>query len=107
MSKELSSSSQASKPTLTISKSTVARGEQLTMAVNNLPASAAIKWALVPSPGTKLLTGKDQATAFFGNSGSYKLTANFYADSSATVPYDSSSTPVTVSDSVYTPRLSF
>jgi hypothetical protein len=88
---------------LTLSKTSVARGEQLTASVQGLSASAVIKWSVFPTPGTKLLSGKDQATAFFGNQGRYQLTANIYADSTAPAPYDSTSSPVTVSDSVYTP----
>jgi hypothetical protein len=37
----------------------------------------------------------------FSNSGNYTITANYYVDSIATTPYDSSSSPIIVSDSVY------
>jgi hypothetical protein len=98
-----SGKSSASKPALAISKSTVERGEQLTVSVKDLPVSAAIKWSIFPSPGTRVLPGRNEATAFFGNPGTYTLTANFYADSSAPTPYDSSALPIHVSDSIYTP----
>ena len=101
--KKNGSSSSSGKPGLTLSKSTVARGEQLTATIQDLPSSAVVKWRVFPTPGTKILSGKDQATAFFGNQGSYQVMATVYADSSAPLPYDSSSSPVVVSDSIYTP----
>jgi hypothetical protein len=96
-------SSSSGKPGLTLSKSTVARGEQLTASVQDLASSVVVKWRVFPTPGTKILSGKDQAAAFFGNQGNYQLMATLYADSSSPLPYDSSSSPVIVSDSIYTP----
>lgn len=97
------SSTAPNSPALTLSKTSVARGEQLTASIQGLSTSAFIKWSVFPTPGTKLLSGKDQATAFFGNQGRYQLTANIYADSTAQTPYDSSTSPIIVSDSIYAP----
>jgi hypothetical protein len=99
-----SHSSSSGKPALTLSKSSVARGEQLTAAVQGLSTTAVVRWKVFPTPGTKVLSCKDQATAFFGNQGSYQVTATVYADSASSSPYDSSSSPIIVSDSVYTPQ---
>lgn len=101
--KKNGSNSSSAKPGLTLSKSTVARGEQLIASIRDLPSSAVVKWRVFPTPGTKILSGKDQASAFFGNQGNYQLMATVYADSSAPQPYDSSSSPVVVSDSIYSP----
>lgn len=101
--KNASSSPTSSKPSLTLSNSTVARGQQLNLSVQDLSAFAVVKWSVFPTSGTKVLSGKDQATAFFGNQGNYQVTATLYADSTSPLPYDSSSSPVKVSDSVYTP----
>jgi hypothetical protein len=98
-----SSSSSSGKPNLILSQSTVARGQQLNASVQNANASTIVKWSIYPTSGAKLFSGSDQATAFFGNSGQYRVVANYYSDS-ANVPYDSSSSPVFVSDSVYTPQ---
>ncbi len=80
----------------------MARGEQLV--ITALPSSAAtvVRFNVFPASGTKLFSIKDQADAFFANPGNYSVTANYYVDS-AGAPFDSSSSPVTVSDSIYTP----
>lgn len=91
------------KSPISLSQSTVDRGQQLTMTVQNLSSTAAVKWSISPAQGTKILPSGNQATAFFGKSGQYTVTADIYADSAAPTPYDSSSTPVTVSDSIYDP----
>ncbi len=101
--KSSTGSSSSTKPAVTLSKTTVARGEPLLASVADLSTSATIRWKIFPAPGTMLSASRDQATVFFGNKGSYQLTAVVYADSTSPIATDSSTTPVTVSDSVYTP----
>jgi hypothetical protein len=101
--KNSSSSLAATKPAVMLSKTTVARGEPLIASVSDLSTSAIIRWKIFPTPGTMLSPSRDQATVFFGNRGSYQLTAVVYSDSTNPVATDSSTSPVTVSDSVYTP----
>jgi hypothetical protein len=96
------SGSSAGKPALTLSKSTVARGEQLVITAQPSSAATIVRFSVFPAAATKLFSSRDQANAFFGNSGSYTVTANYYTDS-AGAPFDSSSSPVTVSDSIYSP----
>jgi hypothetical protein len=95
-------SSSSAKPGLTLSKSTVARGEQLVASAQPASATAIVRFKVFPTTGTSLFSGKDQATAIFASSGTYTVTANYYTDSVG-APYDSSSSPVTVSDSIFNP----
>lgn len=101
--KSSSSSTTTTKAALTLSKTTVARGEPLLASVADLSSPAIIRWKIFPTPGTMLSASRDQATVFFGNKGSYQLTAVVYPDSTNPVATDSSTIPVTVSDSVYAP----
>ncbi len=101
--KSSTGSSSATRPAVTLSKTTVARGEPLLASVADLSTSATIRWKIFPAPGTMLSASRDQATVFFGNKGSYQLTAVVYADSTSPIATDSSTIPITVSDSVYTP----
>jgi hypothetical protein len=95
-------SSSSTKSGLTLSKSTVARGEQLVVSTQPSSATAIVRFKVFPTTGTSVFSGKDQATAIFASAGNYKVTANYYSDSTG-APYDSSSSPVTVSDSIYNP----
>ena len=98
-----SNSSVTGKPAILLSKTTVARGEPLSASITAQSTSAIVRWKIFPTPGTLLSSAKEQATVFFGNKGGYQLTAVVYADSTNPIATDSSSIPVTVSDSVYTP----
>lgn len=89
-------------PVITLSNSTIARGQQLNVTVHGAPASTVVKWAIYPTTGATIMPGQGVATAFFGNPGTYHVTAYYCADSAA-APFDSSSSPVTVSSSVYVP----
>ncbi len=64
--KKNGSSSASGKLALTLSKSTVARGEQLTATVQDMPLSAVVKWRVYPTPGfQKILSGKGSGNGFF------------------------------------------
>jgi hypothetical protein len=64
----------------------------------------AIKWSVSPASGTSLFPNKNDVVALFSNPGTYHVTAQYYADSAGSgAPIDSSTSPIQVSDSVYTP----
>ena len=93
---------------LSLSKSSVKRGERLTATVNSVSPGSKIKWTIVPAASSAVLPANDKAAAIFALAGSYRITASYYSLTDSLVAYDSSSAPVTVSDSisndpVYTP----
>ena len=88
---------------LTLSKTTVKRGEQLLVSTNLSDANAKIKWTVFPSGNSNVLSSNKQADAIFAFAGTYRITASYYTLSDTTVAYDSSSSPVIVTDSFYTP----
>jgi hypothetical protein len=91
------------KPGISLSNATVARGQQVNVTVLGVQASTVVKWSIYPNSGATIMPGQGVATAFFGNAGNYKVTAYYCADSSA-APFDSASSPVTVSNTVYVPQ---
>jgi hypothetical protein len=90
------------KPGITLSNSTVARGQQLNISVQGASTTTVVKWSIYPNTGATIMPGQGVATAFFGNPGNYHVTA-YYCTDSAAAPFDSSSSPVTVNNSVYVP----
>jgi hypothetical protein len=96
------SNSSVNKPILTLSKSSVKKGEPLVVSSNEVRANSFIKWSVIPfSPNTWISPAGNKSVILFSNQGSYSITANYFSDSLAVTPYDSSSSPVTVSDSIY------
>ncbi|MDP4247316.1 MAG: hypothetical protein Q8932_15865, partial [Bacteroidota bacterium] len=88
--------------TLTVSKSKVARGEPLSVTAAQITGVHAVKWTVSPSSGSILFPNKNDVVALFSNAGTYHVTAQYYPDSAGSgAPIDSSSSPITVTDSVY------
>ena len=88
---------------LTLSKTTVKRGEQLLASTNLSDANSKIKWTVFPSGSSNISSANKEAGAIFALAGTYRITASYYSPSDTAVAYDSSSSPVTVTDSFYTP----
>ncbi len=88
---------------LTLSKTTVKRGEPLLVSTNLSDASSKIKWTVFPAGNSNLSPANKEAGAIFAVAGSYRITASYYNPTDTLVAYDSSSSPVTVTDSFYTP----
>lgn len=90
-------------PAVSLSKSTIKRGEPLVASVQLTAASnPVVRWTVNPGANSILSSSAATSTILFSNSGRYTITANYYADSAASRPYDSSSSPVSVNDSIYT-----
>jgi hypothetical protein len=87
---------------LTLSKSKVNRGERLTASVNSSDPNKKIKWKIVPAASSQVTPLNDKAAAIFALAGSYQITASYYTQGDSLVAYDSSSAPVTVTDSIDT-----
>ena len=97
------SSSGTTKTTLSLSNSSVKKGQPLVVTANVSQSSAFVKWSVNPvSASTWISSSGNKSVMLFSNSGNYTITANYYLDSMASTPYDSSSSPVIVTDSVYT-----
>jgi hypothetical protein len=88
---------------LTLSKATVKRGEQLLASTNLSDVNTKIKWTVFPSGSSNVSSANKEAAAIFAFAGAYRITASYYSLSDTSVAYDSSSSPVVVTDSFYTP----
>lgn len=88
---------------LTLSKTTVKRGEQLLASTNLSDAGSKIKWTVFPSGSSNISSANKEAAVMFALAGTYHITASYYSPSDTSVAYDSSSSPITVTDSFYTP----
>lgn len=96
-----SSSSKANTSSLTLSKAIVKIGEPLIVQTSQTGSSLVTKWSVSPSINSWISPTNLMSVILFSSPGTYQITANYYTDSSAVLPYDSSSSPVTVSDSIY------
>lgn len=89
-------------PELSLSKTSIMRGEPLQANASTLTNTSFIKWTVTPAQGNLVSAAKNNSTILFSTSGSYKVTASYYADSGS-APIDSVSSPIVVVDSVYVP----
>jgi hypothetical protein len=81
-------------PALILSKSVVKLGEPLVVTTRNHPLGSSVHWSVSPSTNSWTSASGDSATFVFTQPGNYRVMA-----ASTT---DSSSSPITVTDSVYT-----
>lgn len=101
--KSTSITGSGSRPGLNLSKVTIKKGEPLVVNVTGAKDQSIVKWAVNPS-GKGITSYANQYASFtFSSRGTYRVTAKLFTDSVAIIPYDSISTSITVSDSVYTP----
>ena len=100
--KESSKSGNTEKPVLILSKTNVKKGEPLTVSTV-VNSSSVVKWAVYPAANSLISAGLRSSSVLFSSAGGYTITASYFADSGSTTPYDSASSPVTVTDSIYTP----
>ena len=91
----------APKATLTLSKSTVKLGEPLVVQTSVTGTTLYTRWIVNPSVNTWISATNLKSIILFSSPGNYQITASYYTDSAALTPYDSSSSPVIVSDSIY------
>jgi hypothetical protein len=92
-------------PLITLSKSSIKRGEQLFATTNVENSNSIIRWTVKPSAYVQLLPANSHTTAIFAFAGTYQITANYYSPSDTLVAYDSSNAPIVVTDSIFTPPL--
>jgi hypothetical protein len=89
--------------TLTLSSSTVKKGEPLLVNASTLANSPLVRWTITPGNTSLVSAANSSSTILFSQAGGYTVTANYYTDSSSGISYDSVSSPVQVTDSVYIP----
>ncbi len=91
----------STKNTVSLSSSTLKRGEPLIAVANGLNTQSSIKWTVHPSTNTWVSSQNNQASIIFTDAGNYTVTATYVtnADSAA---YDSVISPIQVTDSIYT-----
>jgi hypothetical protein len=99
--KDNSASTTTNKSTLTLSKSSVKMGEPLVVATNETGSNLFTKWSVTPAVNTWISSSNNKTVILFSSPGAYIVTASYFTDSVSPIPYDSSSSPVTVTDSVY------
>ena len=91
-----------SNATITLSSNQVARNQSVfATASGSSSQQAVVRWSIQPATNNWLSAGVNRSVMLFLQKGTYTVTANYFTDSAATVPYDSSSSPVYVSDSVW------
>jgi hypothetical protein len=87
---------------LTLSNLSVKRGERLIATAAEPSGNSVIKWSVSPpSANTFISSSGNKSVLLFSIAGSYTITANYYTDSSANVPYGVNTSTVTVTDSIY------
>jgi hypothetical protein len=95
-------SSNSSKPQLTLSSSTIKRNQPLVASTNVISADLVVKWSVNSSANNSWISSSgNRSVILFSSSGNYTVTASYFADSTSSSPYDSSSSPVIVTDSIY------
>lgn len=92
----------STKPVLTLSSSSVKRNQPLVASTNVISSNLVVRWSVNAAANNSWISPSgNKSIILFSNSGSYTVTASYFADSAATTPYDSSTSPVTVTDSIY------
>jgi hypothetical protein len=86
---------------LSISKQDVKLGEPLFATTNYSGSNLVTRWSVSPSANAWVSSAGNKSVILFSNPGSYTITASYYPDSSSAVATDSSASPVTVNDSLY------
>lgn len=99
--KKDNSNSGTPKSSLTLSKGSVKMGEPLVVATNATGSNLFTKWSVNPSANTWISSANNKTVILFSSPGTYVVTATYFTDSTSPMPYDSSSSPVVVTDSVY------
>lgn len=97
-----SSSSGNSKAQVSLSKSNVKLGEPLFASASNAPGNSLIKWTVNPPDHAYVSTVNGQSVILFSTPGNYTITASFFTDSATGTAYDSTSSTVMVTDSIFT-----
>jgi hypothetical protein len=88
---------------LTLSQSSVKKGQPLVATLPEGVSASDIKWAVSPSALFHVSSGNGQAMIQFASPGDYRITASYSGADS--LHRDSSTAPIAVSDEVYTPTV--
>jgi hypothetical protein len=95
-------SSSGTRPILTLSSSTVKRNEPLVASTNVVSTNLVVRWSVNTNASNGWISSAgNKSIILFSNAGNYTVTASYFTDSSSSTPYDSSSSPVVVTDSIY------
>jgi hypothetical protein len=90
------------KPSIMLSSKIANRGQQITAEVTGVVSSSKVRWTVQPA-GRNILTSSGLRSLLqFLSAGSYTVTASV-ADSNSMTPHDSSSSPITITDSIQYP----
>ena len=93
---------------MTLSKSSAKLEEPVYASTNvNDIGHGVIRWSVSPSSNSWLSSSSGKSVILFSNPGQYTVTANYFSDSAAQVPSDSSSSPITVNDSLFTDTVAY
>ena len=90
-----------SKSTLTLSNEMLNIGEPLAVTSNATGNGLVTKWSVSPSGKALISPSGNKSVILFFGAGNYKIKATYFANSSASTPYDSSLSPVVVNDKIY------
>ena len=90
----------SSKPTLILSKSTVKLGEPLVVTTKGQTSGSSVQWSASPTTNIWISPSGDTATFLFTHSGNFQVSAAYLVSPTAAA-FDSTSSPVTVNDSLY------
>jgi len=94
-------SSSSNKSSLTLSKASVKMGEPLIVSSSATGSNLVTKWSVSPSVNTWVSSANNKTVILFSSPGTYTVTASYFSDSTTPAPYDSSSSAVIVTDSIY------
>jgi hypothetical protein len=86
---------------LNTSQASVKENEPLIVTSNETGASLYVQWSASPSTGVWISPSGNKTVILFSLPGNYTVKARYYVDSTAAAPFDSSTAPITVTDSAY------
>ena len=94
-------SNPGNEPVISLSAQTVKLSEPVLATAVGASAQMVTRWSVSPSADTWQYPDTGKFQVLFYSPGKYKITASFYADSTTSIPVNSISTLVTVTDSIY------
>lgn len=89
------------KSKITLSKSSVNIGEPLMAATDATGNNFFTRWTVSPSENAWISPSGNKSVILFSGAGNYRIMATYFRDSLALTPYDSSFSPVVVTNSIY------
>ncbi|HLX90839.1 MAG TPA: hypothetical protein VKR32_04115 [Puia sp.] len=90
------------KATISLSSSEVKRNEPVVATTNATSSNLVVRWTVNSAPSQTWLASSGNKSVFiFSNGGNFTITASYFTDSTTTTAFGSSSSQVSVSDSIY------